>query len=159
MRAVSYLGVISLLLIACDAKYSDISGSPEYSDRVGQICITLKPFYAYGYTYDLNHKKTDAISLYPQKMASRAFHTFSLEIPEGSDITIVAVRECWNCPFDRISYEVTASNHKEFSMHPIYASEKVMDKDNVQCYSAAPDQRSAPNKSSNLTGAHNAPSS
>ena len=159
MRAIFFLSVITMLLTACDAKYTDVSGATEYSDKVGQICTTRKPFFAYGYTIDLNNRKTDAISLYAQKMADRAYHTFSIELKVGSKLAISAVRECWNCPFDRISYEVTAPGYQELSKHQIYASEKAMGKDNIQCISASIDHRSAPNKSSNLTGADNAQSS
>lgn len=159
MRAIIFISVTAMLLTACDAKYNDVSATKEHSDKVGKICTTLKPFFAYGYTTNLNNRKTDAISLYAQIMADRSYHTFSLELQVGSELVIVAVRECWNCPFDRISYEVKGPGNQQLSKHPIYASEKVMGEDNVLCYSAPPDHRPAPNKSSNLTGAQNAPTS
>ena len=133
MRAVQILPILLVFLSACDAHYTDVSDTPEYSEHVGWSCKNVKPFYAYGYAEDLNDRTTDRLALYAEEMASRAFHTFAQVVPIGSSITIDGVRECWNCPFDRIEYEVSIRQNRFISQYHMHLSERDMEPENIQC--------------------------
>lgn len=94
----------------------------------------MKDLYAYGFTRDLSHRdRTDEVDLTSFRIAQKPEFTFVAEIPKGSAIKVTGVRECWNCPADRISYAVTVQQIKQLKDHPVFARAEAMRPENVRC--------------------------
>ena len=75
---------------------------------------------------------THAVDLVPFRISGPEI-TFSVRVPKDSMLRITAVRECWNCPFERIDYAVEVPQIAELKQHKVYAREISMMPEHVRC--------------------------
>jgi hypothetical protein len=121
------------MLFSCDAQYRDVSFVPEYATRVGERCVVLKGLRAYGFTKDLRRKDvTHAVDITTVAIAGPEI-TFAVPIPKGITMEVTGVRECWNCPFNRIDYAVVVLGVAEVSELKVFARAEALAPEEVQC--------------------------
>jgi hypothetical protein len=121
------------MLIGCDAQYRDVSSGPKYATRVGERCVVLKGLRAYGFTMDLQRKDlTHEVDITTGAIAGPEI-TFAVPIPKGITMEVAGVRECVNCPFDRISYAVVVPGVPELSDLKVFARAEALAPEEVQC--------------------------
>ena len=132
IAAVSVLTFLGLS--SCAARYTDVSGRPPHSERVGQQCVVLKGLRAHGFTLDLRKRDvTHAVDVTTLPGIDGPEITFKTPVPKGTVFTVTSVRECWNCPFDRISYGIKIPGIHELAAHTIFASADALTPDEAQC--------------------------
>ena len=121
-------------LSSCDARYTDVSDKPMHAERVGQQCVVLKGLRAHGFTLDLSKKdKTHAVTVTTLPGIGGPEITFKTPIPKGTTFVVTSVRECWNCPFDRIDYGVEIRDFPELSAYKVFAYSEVLGPQEAQC--------------------------
>ena len=108
------LAVVSLLalgaLSAWGARHRDVSTRARYAARVGQKCVVLRGLRAHGWSLNYNDDVTHRVDVTTLPGIAGPEITFKTPIPRGTTFVITSVRECWNCPFDRISYRAGDSS-------------------------------------------------
>jgi len=122
-------------LTACLAEHRDTSSQAPYKARVGQICDVLLPLRAHGYTNKLEReKKTDGISIWNPGFTGPEM-TFLVHLQPGTKLSLVAARECTNCPFDRNpEYLVQViPKPREFGETPAYLREISLSNGTLRC--------------------------
>jgi hypothetical protein len=95
----------------------------------------LKPLRAHGYTLKLEReKKTDAISIWNPGFTGPEM-TFLVYLQPGHRLTLLAARECTNCPFDLSpEYRVQVSPEPlEFSGKPAFMRDSVLTDGTLRC--------------------------
>ena len=98
------------LMGGCISTYEDVSKTPEFSDRVGQICTISIPLIAHGISKELGSaKKTDYFSITSRPGFNGPEVTSRETVPAGSTLTIVGAKRCTNCLRTDVKYLVTTS--------------------------------------------------
>jgi hypothetical protein len=117
----------------CDARHKDVSHDPQYASRVGQACTVLKGLRAHGLTRDLRTKATLEVAVTTLPGIDGPEITFKTPIPKGTVFRVTSVRECWNCPFDRISYGVSVPTIPELAAHNTFARPEALEPTEAEC--------------------------
>ena len=133
------LVVLPLVLSQCRSRYKDVSHEPGYAERVGQRCTVVKGLRAHGFTVDLRRKDvTHEVAVTTLPGIGGPEITFKVDIPKGTTIVVTGVRECWNCPFDRIDYAIRIPELAELATHRVFARSDALAPDQVQCVKQSP---------------------
>lgn len=129
--AVVALVVFLVLGSSCRRRERDVSDVAEYAERVGQRCTVLKGLVAHGVTnIDGNHV---LVITTPPGIGGRHV-TFQEAVPKGSELVVTRVTECWNCPFDRITYRLKVeSSVPRIAREEGKAGPDVLSPDEVLC--------------------------
>ncbi len=61
--------------------------------------------------------------------------TFNMDVPKGTILKVVSVRECWNCPFFRISYGFNIDSIPRLATSEVFGYPKILAPDEVTCTS------------------------
>ena len=131
------IGVASLV-VGCDATYKDVSGEATHRHLIGAVCRVQFPLNAYGVTMTLEReKKTDLVVLSALRLSGPEI-TFSTFLDTGTQLQVLAVRQCTNCPFEtRISYQARVTPEpKQFTGKPVYLDAEPMSSGQVECKAA-----------------------
>lgn len=131
------LFLVFIALSSCDARYRDVTGKPAHAALVGQRCIVLKGLLANGFTLDLRKKDiTHEVDVTTLPGIEGPEITFKTHIPKGAAFVVTSVRECWNCPFDRISYGIEVRGFPELAAYKVFARSEVLAPQETQCTSS-----------------------
>ena len=136
LLAIGLAGASLLALVALDswgACHRDVSTSPRYAGRVGQRCIVLKGLQAHGWSLNYNDDVTHEVDVTRLPGIAGPEITFETPIPRGTAFVISSVRECWNCPFDRISYGVDIPDLPELKAYQVFARAEAVEPTEVRC--------------------------
>jgi hypothetical protein len=118
---------------SCQARYADVSADPKYADRVGQQCLVLKGLQAHGVALHLGNKVTDEVDVTTLPGISGPEITFTAPLPKGTTLNVIGARKCWNCPFNRIDYEVRIPDIQQLASYSVFARAETLNPDEVQC--------------------------
>ena len=121
LLAVHFL-IAAVLLAACNAQYRDISANANHKAIVGQVCQVATDLRAHGLAMKQEReKKTDYITIWNPGFTGPEL-TFLVVLKPGTKLQILAVRECSNCPFDRmLEFQVKVTPEPpEFADKPAY---------------------------------------
>lgn len=135
--------VVALLLGACDASYRDISSEPTQKAVIGRVCQVTAGLRAHGVTRRVEReKKTDYITIWNPGFSGPEM-TFLVILAPGTELKVLAVRECSNCPFDRLlEYEVRVTPEPvQFAGKPAYIRAESMIEPHVRCQAGNADGR------------------
>ena len=126
--------LVIIWLSSCDARYTDVSGKPPYSERVGRQCVVLKGLRAHGFTLDLRRKDiTHEVDVTTLPGIGGPEITFKIPLPKGTTFVVTSVRECLNCPDDRIEYGIEIRDFPELSAYKVFARSEVLGPQETQC--------------------------
>jgi hypothetical protein len=123
--------LISVVLIlgvlgGCSARYQDVSGTPEYTGRIGEVCITTAALIAHGVSRQLGkEKKTDYLVITREPGFAGPEVTFREALPAGVALTIIAARRCTNCLPPYVDFIVTSPALLAFHQYEIAAHEGI----------------------------------
>ena len=132
---IAWLLVATTTLAGCSAEHRDVSANSPYAAHVGQICEVLRPLRAHGYTLKIERdKKTDGISIWNPGFTGPEM-TFVVYLQTGHRLTLLAARECSNCPFDRNpEYRVQVTPEpREFAGMPAYLRDTALTDGTLRC--------------------------
>jgi hypothetical protein len=132
---VGAIGLLTLLgLGSCDARYTDVSREPAHAGWVGQRCVVSKGLRAHGFTLDVGTKNvTHEVDVTMLPGISGPEITFTTPVPKGTTVIVTSVRECWNCPFGRVSYGVMIPEIPELAAHRVFARADALAPGEAQC--------------------------
>jgi hypothetical protein len=137
VRVASVLVGVMITILAlgssCQARYQDVSSEPKYAKRVGQRCMVLKGLRAHGITLDLGKKVTEEVDVTALPGFGGPEVTFTAPVLKGTIINVIGARECWNCPFGRIDYEVNIPEVPQLASYHVFARAEDLSSDEVQC--------------------------
>jgi hypothetical protein len=122
-------------LAACDDQYRDISSNGDQRGNVGQVCEVASDLRAHGVALKLERdKKTDYISIWNPGFTGPEM-TFLVVLAPGTKLQVLAVRECSNCPFDRmLEYQVKVNPEPpQFAGKPAYLRAESKKMPHVRC--------------------------
>jgi hypothetical protein len=134
-RRAACLALSTALLSACDARYRDVSSEPAYRIVVGQTCTLVVDLRAHGVTKKIEReKKTDFVTIWNPGFSGPE-RTFLEILKPGTQLKILAARQCTNCPFeDRLEYEVKVIPEPiQFEGKPAYLRAESMSAQHMQC--------------------------
>ena len=124
-----------MVLSSCTAYYRDVSSERKHAKRVGQRCVVLKGLRAHGFTLDLRKRDvTHEVAVTTMPGIGGPEITFTAPVPKGTTLVVTSVRECWNCPFDRISYGIAIRDIPRLAPYMIYARAEALAPDEVECF-------------------------
>jgi len=129
------LTAVGALAIGCAARYKDVSATETYKPIIGAVCRVVRPLNAYGVTLKLEREqKTDFVALSHLNLSGPEF-TFSTYLSVGTQMQVLAVRQCMNCPFEtRIEYQVNVTpKPTQFARTPVYLRAEPMRSGQVAC--------------------------
>lgn len=128
------LGFVAVVaLSSCDAKHTDVSADPKHRLWVGRQCTVLKGLQAHGFTRDLNRRDvTDEVDVTTFGISGPEV-TFTIGIPKGTSFLVTSVRECWNCPFDKITYGVEFPDVRRLAGLKVFARPEAVAAEEAQC--------------------------
>ena len=129
------VGVLALFALSSgNARYTDVSGEPAHAERVGQRCVVRNGLRAHGFTSDLRKRDVTAeVDVTTLPGFSGPEVTFTTSVPKGTTLIVTSVRECWNCPFDRISYGVEIPDLPELATLRVFARAETLGPQETQC--------------------------
>ena len=119
---------------SCQRRYQDVSKEAKHSEWVGQECVVVNGLIGYGFTgLDGNH----GLGLTtPPGVGGREI-TFKLPVPKGTKLQVSSVRECWNCPFDRIDYGFRIEGIPRLERDEVFAFPHVLVPEELSCTKVA----------------------
>lgn len=131
--AVIVVGFLTLLMLgtSCRRLERDVSHQGAYSALVGQRCVVLKGLIAHGVTA-IDGNQVIVVTT-PPGIGGRHV-TFEEAVPKGSQFVVTRVTECWNCPFDRITYRLKVENsNPRVAKEEAQANDDILSPEEVSC--------------------------
>jgi len=131
LAVVSFIALVALG--SWGARHRDLSTSARYVGRVGQRCVVLKGLRAHGWSLNDNDGVTYEVDVTKLPGIAGPEITFETPIPRGTTFVVTSVRECWNCPFDRISYGLEIPGVPELKPYKVFGRAEVVEAPEASC--------------------------
>lgn len=121
-------------LVACEARYRDVSDRQDHRAWIGQDCELTTFTRAHGVTLPASpYRQTDYVSIWNPGFTGPEM-TFLRILEPGTRMRIVAARVCTNCLGRRIDYQVEVSpTPVEFEGKPAYLRAEWLSPDQLRC--------------------------
>ncbi len=126
-------------LVACEARYRDVSDSGPHRASIGLNCELTTFTRAHGVALPASpHRQTDYVSIWNPGFTGPEM-TFLRVLEPGTRMRIVAVRTCSNCLGRRIDYQVDVSPMPaELEGKPTYLQAEWLEPDQLRCSRSRP---------------------
>jgi hypothetical protein len=96
--------------------------------------VVLKGLRAHGFTLALGQDEpTHEVDVTRLPGIGGPEITFTVPVPKGTAMLVTSVRECWNCPFDRIKYGVAIPAIPKLATEKVFVRADALTPSEVEC--------------------------